>query len=98
MGKYLVLWEIDASRLPISRKERATGWKALLNFIKEDIKDGVTLEWGSFVGELRGFAINEGDEVDINVRLQKYSPFVTFKLRAITSVEQTEQLLEEMVK
>lgn len=98
MGKYLVRWEIDTSRLPVSRKERAAGWKALVNFVKEDIKDGVTLDWGAFVGELRGFAIFEGDEVDINVRLQKYSPFVTFKLRAITSVEQTDQLLEEMVK
>jgi len=98
MGKYLVRWEIDTSRLPVSRKERAAGWKALVNFVKEDIKDGLTLDWGAFVGELRGFAIFEGDEVDINVRLQKYSPFVTFKLRAITSVEQTEQLLEEMVK
>jgi len=98
MGKYLVRWEIDTSRLPVSRKERAAGWKALVNFVKEDIKDGLTLDWGAFVGELRGFAIFEGDEVEINVRLQKYSPFVTFKLRAITSVEQTEQLLEEMVK
>lgn len=98
MGKYLVRWEIDASRLPVSRKERAAGWKVLMNFVKEDIKDGLTLDWGAFVGELRGFAIFEGDEVEINVRLQKYSPFVTFKLRAITSVEQTEQLLEEMVK
>ena len=98
MGKYLVRWEIDTSRLPVSRKERVAGWKALVNFVKEDIKDGLTLDWGAFVGELRGFAIFEGDEVEINVRLQKYSPFVTFKLRAITSVEQTEQLLEEMVK
>ncbi len=98
MGKYLVRWEIDTSRLPVSRKERAAGWKALMNFVKEDIKDGLTLDWGAFVGELRGFAIFEGDEVEINVRLQKYSPFVSFKLRAITSVEQTEQLLEEMVK
>ena len=40
MGKYLVRWEIDTSRLPVSRKERAAGWKALVNFVKEDIKDG----------------------------------------------------------
>ena len=98
MGKYLVLWEIDASRLPVGRKERAAGWKALLGFIKKDIEDGLTLEWGSYVGELRGFSIFEGDEVEINVRLQQYSPFVTFKLRAITSVEQAEQLIEAMAK
>jgi hypothetical protein len=98
MGKYLVLWEIDASRLPISRKERAAGWKALLNFVKEDIKDGLTLDWGGFMGELRGFSILEGDDVEINIRLQRYSPFVHFKLRSITSVEQAEKLIEGMAK
>ena len=98
MGKYLVLWEIDASRLPVSRKERAAGWKVLLSFVKQDIKDGLTLDWGAYVGELRGFGIYEGDEVEINVRLQQYSPFVSFKLRSITSVEQAEQLMEEMAK
>ena len=98
MGKYLALWEIDAARLPVSRKERAAGWKALVNFVKEDIKAGKLLNWGGFVGELKGFGIMEGDEVEINVLLQRYSPFVHFKLRAITSVEQAEQLIEEMAK
>ncbi|MFW9877309.1 MAG: hypothetical protein ACFFG0_29820 [Candidatus Thorarchaeota archaeon] len=98
MGKYLILWEIDASRLPVSRKERAAGWKALLNFIKQDINSGLTLDWGSFVGELRGFSIVEGDELDINISLQQYLPFVHFKLRSIVGVEQAEKLIEEMAK
>ena len=98
MGKYLVLWEIDSSRLPISLKERAAGWKALLNFIKGDLKSGLTSDWGAFVGELKGYSIIEGDEVDINISLQQYSPFVTFKLRSITSVEQAEKLVEAMAK
>ncbi|KKL22876.1 hypothetical protein LCGC14_2431030 [marine sediment metagenome] len=98
MGKYLILWEIDASRLPVSRKERAAGWKALLSFIKKDIESGLTLDWGSFVGELKGYSIIEGDELAINISLQQYSPFVTFKLHAITSVEQAEQLVEAMAK
>ncbi|UCD01881.1 MAG: hypothetical protein JSV23_02350 [Promethearchaeota archaeon] len=84
--------------MPVGRKERAAGWKALLNFVKEDIKDGKLLDWGGFLGELKGFGIMEGDMVEINVRLQRYSPFVHFKLRAITSVEQAEQLIEEMAK
>ena len=98
MGKYLALWEIDATRLPIGRKERAAGWKALINFIKEDMKDGILVDWGGFLGELKGFGIMEGDMVEVNVRIQRYSPFVHFKLRAITSVEQAEQLIEEMAK
>lgn len=98
MGKYLALWKIDATRLPVGRKERAAGWKVLLNFVKEDIKDGKLLDWGSFLGELKGFGIMEGDIVEVNVRIQRYSPFVHFKLSAISSLEQTEQLIEEMTK
>ena len=98
MGKYLALWEIDANRLPVGRKERAAGWKALLNFIKEDMQDGKLLDWGAFLGELGGFGIMEGDIVEINIRIQRYSPFVHFKLRAISGLEQTEQLLEDMMK
>jgi hypothetical protein len=98
MGKYLILWEIDASRLPVGRKERAVGWKALLNFVKEDIKKGTTLEWGSFVGELNGFSIIEADEVELNVQLQRYSPFVNFRTHAIVGVEEVEKVIEEMQK
>ena len=29
MGKYMVLWEIDQSRIPVDPKERAEGWSFL---------------------------------------------------------------------
>ncbi|MFW9772259.1 MAG: hypothetical protein ACFFFB_05495 [Candidatus Heimdallarchaeota archaeon] len=96
MGKYLLLWEIDASRLPVSRKERAAGWKALLNFVKEDMKAGKTLEWGAYVGELNGFSIIDADDVEISILLQRYSPFVHFKARALLGVEDAEKLIEGM--
>jgi hypothetical protein len=98
MGKYLLLWEIDSTRLPVSRKERAVGWSALLKFVKEDLKSGMTLQWGSFVGELRGFSIVEGDEVEINIQLQQYSPFVHFETHAIIGVEEVDKVIEGMQK
>ncbi|MFW9895994.1 MAG: hypothetical protein ACFFD7_09355 [Candidatus Thorarchaeota archaeon] len=84
--------------MPVGRKERAAGWKALLNFVKKDLKSGLTLDWGAFVGELGGYSIIEGDELDINVALQNYSPFVHFKLHSIVDVGEAERLLEEMAK
>ena len=98
LGKYLILWEIDPSRLPVSRKERAGGWKALMNFIKEDMKSGKTLDWGAFVGEINGFSIMEGDDVEIGILLQRYSPFVNFKLHAIAGIEDVEKVIEGMQK
>jgi hypothetical protein len=98
MGKYLLLWEIDTTRLPVSRKERAVGWSALMNFVKDDIKQGKTLEWGAFVGELRGFSIIEADEVEIGILLQRYSPFVHFETHPIVGVEDVEKVIEGMQK
>jgi len=34
MGKYLLLWEMDQTRIPIDPKERGTGWKALMDMVK----------------------------------------------------------------
>ena len=35
MSKYLILWEIDASKLPISREERAAAWKPMVEMVKD---------------------------------------------------------------
>ncbi|MFX0059830.1 MAG: hypothetical protein ACFE8J_16155 [Candidatus Heimdallarchaeota archaeon] len=98
MGKYLILWDIEPSRLPVSRKERAVGWKALLNFIKDDMKSGKTLDWGAFVGELSGFSIMEVDEVEIGILLQRFSPYVNFKVHPIAGIEDVEKVIEGMQK
>ena len=57
MGKYLLLWEIDRTRLPVSPEERGIGWNMLLEMIKQDMKKGITKDWGAFVGELYGYAV-----------------------------------------
>jgi hypothetical protein len=98
MGKYLVLWEIDATRIPVSPKERGTGWGALMELVKQDMKKGVTKDWGAFVGERHGYSINEGTELDIMASLQQYSPFVHFKVHPIASVGQVEELIRALTK
>jgi len=52
MAKYLLLWEIDTTKLPVSPKERGAGWKTLMEMVKQDIKKGLIKDWGAFVGEL----------------------------------------------
>jgi hypothetical protein len=98
MAKYLVLWEIDTTKIPVSPKERGTGWSALMEMVKQDMKKGLTKDWGAFVGELSGYAINEGSELEVMNALQQYSPFVHFKVHPIASVSQVEEMIKALTK
>jgi hypothetical protein len=98
MGKYLSLWEIDRTRLPVSPKERVTGMIPLLEKVKQELKNGQVKDWGVFVGETSGYSINEGTEVELMKGIQQYSPFVQFKVHAIASVDQVLEVYNEMIK
>jgi hypothetical protein len=96
MGKYLVLWEIDQSRVPVSAKERGPAWSVLLEMVKRDIKAGIVKDWGAFVGEINGYSIGEGTEVEIGNMLMQYAPYVSFKTHPIASVAQVGDIIKKM--
>ena len=99
MGKYLVLWEVDKSRLPISPKERGAGWGVLMKYVGESLKEGgITKSWGAFVGEIRGYAIWEASELEILIEAQKYVPWVTFETHPIATAEQINEMIKEITK
>ena len=98
MGKYLYLWEIDRTKIPLDPKERGVGFSMLMEMVKQDIKKGITKDWGAFVGELYGYAVVEGTEVEIMNMAQQYSPFVHFKAHPIGSVSQAEEMVKAMTK
>jgi hypothetical protein len=96
MGKYLVLWAIDPSRVPVDAKERGAGWGALMEMVKQDMKAGLTKDFGSFVGELNGYATWEGTEVEVTSGLAKFSPYVHFKVHPIASVSQIDKVIKSL--
>ena len=96
MGRYLALWEIDRSRVPVSPQERAAGWGALMNMVKEDMKKGIIKDWGAFVGEINGYSVAEGTEVEIGKMNVQYAPFVRFKVYAIASLRDVEQVIKSL--
>ena len=98
MGKYLLLWEVDRTRLPVDPKERGVGFSMLLEMVKQDIKKGMNKDWGVFVGELYGYSVFEGTEVDIMNMVQQYSPFVHFKTHPIGTLSQAEEMIKAMTK
>lgn len=98
MGRYLLLWELDRTKVPVDPKDRGVGYKMLVEMVKQDMKDGKTKDWGSFVGEFSGYSITEGTEVEIMNRLQQYFPYVYFKVHPVASIAQVEEMIKLMPK
>ena len=97
MAKFLTLWEHDMSRIPDDPKEQLRVNTMLVNMVKEDMKRGVTLDWGMFAGGgLGGYAICEGTELEITMENLKYSPYITCTTYPILSVNQVEELIAKL--
>lgn len=97
MGKYLVLWEIDNAKVPVDRKERGAAFKYSVGQVKESIKKGTIKDWGPFVGEHRGYAVVEGTEAEVGIECQLHKPFATHKVHPVASVEQAEEVIEDLL-
>ena len=98
MGRYLLLWEIDPTRIPVDPQQRAAAWKPLIEMVKRDMKKGISKDWGSFVGEGSGYGVAEGTEVEVANMLQQYAPFVRFKVHPIASLSQVEEVMKALIK
>ena len=98
MGKYLALWKIDQTRIPVDPKERGAAWSALMKVVKKNLKAGLTKDWGAFVGETGGYAIYEGTELEVMNAIQQYIPFAFFQVHPIASVDQVSKMIESLSK
>ena len=98
MSKFLILWEVDSARVPTDAKERGTAWLALIEMVKADMKKGMTKDWGSFPGELRGYSIGEGTEHDIGRLCLPYMPWVKFEVHPVASLADNEQAIKGLAK
>ncbi len=92
MARYLLLWEVAEDKVPIDPKERGAAWGMLLALVEADLKKGVLKDWGGFVGELGGYCVAEGTEVEIGTMVQQYTPFVLFQTHPVASLGQVQQL------
>ena len=98
MAKYLMLWEMDLAKVPIDPQERAKAWEPFVQAIKQDMENGIGKDWGAFVGELRGYTVVEGTEVEIEQMVNQYLPFVTFKTHPVVSLEQEAEVIKALSK
>ena len=96
MGKYLVLWEIDRTKIPVDPKERGDGWSLLMAVVRQDIEKGIVKDWGSFVGDTKGYSINEGTEVEVMNTLQQFIPFCFFTVHPVASESQINEMIKAL--
>jgi len=93
MGKYMALWEIDQSKIPIDPKERGDGWSMLMAMVRQDFEKGILKDWGAFLGESNGYAVWEGSEIDVMKMIQQYVPFCIFEVNAIATEKRVNEML-----
>ena len=98
MPKYLITWEVDPTRVPADSKERGAMWSMMTDQVKQDLIEGRDEDWGCFVGEPSGYSIVEGTEIDIAKDLQRFYPYITFKVRQVMSVDDVAELAKSMME
>ena len=96
MGKYLLMRRMDPARVPVNPKERASGWSGLMAMVRKDLEKGISKDWGAFAGEERGYVIVEGNETEVSLMTQQYTPYAQFEAHAIMSAKQIEDMLKAM--
>lgn len=96
MGKYLLKWRIDTSRVPSDPKERGVAWTHLMKMIKQDREKGILQDWGAIPSEGRGYGIVEGSNVDVMLMTEKYVPFVQFETCPVATISEVDELLAHL--
>jgi hypothetical protein len=94
MPRYLVLWEVDQTKIPANPKDRGAGWAVLMNIVRQDRERGINKDWGAFLVENAGYTVYEGSELDVMKAFQQYIPFVKFKAHPIASESQVNELIK----
>ena len=100
MAKYFMSWEVDASRAPVDPKERGALWSGMVEIVRQQIRDGITTDWGCFAGETRGYSIGSSDRtaLDMSKTLQQFYPFITFEVHEVMSIDDIGELAKSMTE
>ena len=96
MGRYLLLWEADETKIPLDPTVRRESWLAAIEMVRQDFKSGLTKDWGVFLGQTKGFSIGEGTEEEIQKVALKYIPYFRFQIIPILTVDQQVEAIKSI--
>ncbi len=98
MPKYLISWEVDPSRVPLDLKERGALWLGMVSMIRQQISDGVTTDWGAFVGENKGYSVGETSEIELAKLLNQFYPYVLFEVHQVASIDDLAEVAKSLAE
>lgn len=98
MAKHLFLWRFNLELIPADPKERVSGWGVFVEMAQKHLESGLVKDWGAFPGEGKGYVIAEGSNLDIMKMTQQYTPYVTFEIHPVASINEIKELLLHMSK
>ncbi|MGV7223576.1 MAG: DUF3303 domain-containing protein [Nitrospinales bacterium] len=97
MGKYILHWEVDTAKTPEDTKERQEQWSLFQQTVAQQMESNEIKEWGEYVGEVNGYSIMEGSEVDIQKLVALWVPFVKFNVKPVMTIEQAMEATKAMI-
>jgi hypothetical protein len=65
-----------------------------MKMVRQDFEKGILKDWGSFIGETRGYDVLEGSELDVMKTIQQYVPFVKMRVHPLASERQVNELIK----
>lgn len=96
MGRFLLLWEADETKIPIDPTARRESWLAACEMVKQSFESGIIKDWGVFLGQTKGFAIEEGTEDEIAISSLKYIPYFRFQIIPILTLDRHVEVLKNI--
>jgi hypothetical protein len=96
MAKYLVLWELDTSKIPEDAKARKAQWLAGQQLVMMKLKEGIIKEWGEFAGELSGYMTMEGSAMDLAALTVNWVPMVKFTAKEVMTIDEINKVTKAL--
>lgn len=84
----LILWEANESLMPTDQEERVALIMSMLEGVKTDLASGNLKMWGISSGGGNGYSISEQNAKEIFALIMKYTPYITFKVKPMLSVDE----------
>jgi hypothetical protein len=96
MGKYLVMWEADESKIPLDPEERKMSWLGAIEMERQNMKERGTVDWGCFIGTTKGFSIHEGSKEDVIQSTLPFIPYFKFQIFEVVNIDELENAIKNM--
>lgn len=88
MAKFLVLWEVDTTRMPDKPAEIQKNLTMMLDMAKKNLESGGIKDFGIFIGRHAGYSVREGTEQEIAFALLKFFPYLKFRVYPVVSADE----------